>query len=551
MEWFEAFPADALPPGGVKVTRRGRAQVAVFRRADGSLIAVDNRCPHEGYPLSQGSLCGALLTCAYHNYKFDVNDGSCANGEALAVHAVRERDGRIEVALLEPDHEQAIARRWQSWAEAMFEEREGQALRDVVRLLDLGVSADELAVRIAAWDADRGRWGVTHGAIGSWEALQLAEPGLDAVIALALPLQLTMRGQVRRAERAAAPVESPGPGAVDELVARVQREDLTGAEGLLRGLLVVGAGRQELEPAFFRMAAAHFLDFGHPLIYTIGLFDLLDRAGWQHAPSILVGLLHNVVNATREDVLPAWARYRELLDGAESSFPVWWAARGNQPFTASFDVRPTEAVQAVLDALAGGVSLPAVCDALVDAGSERILRFDPSIDRSSDVQDTWLSVTHCLTFAHAVREALARWDHPDALRLVLQSARMVAHHRVLDGPVREPTPREGDADGLADALVRRDPDDALDRVAWLWSTDPDAVRRVLRAHVLGDHAVQGIWAVHELKTVEAAFREARPRAVFAAVRFLAAPRRERVSERSAREALRFVRDGKTPRVLAP
>ena len=46
------------------------------------IYAIDNRCPHEGYPLSNGfTNDNCVLTCNWHNWKFDLCDnGKCVFG---------------------------------------------------------------------------------------------------------------------------------------------------------------------------------------------------------------------------------------------------------------------------------------------------------------------------------------------------------------------------------------------------------------------------------------------------------------------------------------
>lgn len=37
--------------------------------------ALDNRCPHMGFPLSRGSTKDGILTCDWHHAKFDLKGG--------------------------------------------------------------------------------------------------------------------------------------------------------------------------------------------------------------------------------------------------------------------------------------------------------------------------------------------------------------------------------------------------------------------------------------------------------------------------------------------
>ena len=49
--WISAFPRSAVPAGGLKVLRHEHHQIAVVHTREGELFAINNRCPHEGYPL--------------------------------------------------------------------------------------------------------------------------------------------------------------------------------------------------------------------------------------------------------------------------------------------------------------------------------------------------------------------------------------------------------------------------------------------------------------------------------------------------------------------
>jgi phenylpropionate dioxygenase-like ring-hydroxylating dioxygenase large terminal subunit len=50
--------------------------VLLYRREDGSVVAIENRCSHRGAPLSLGCLKGDTVQCGYHGFTFD-SDGEC------------------------------------------------------------------------------------------------------------------------------------------------------------------------------------------------------------------------------------------------------------------------------------------------------------------------------------------------------------------------------------------------------------------------------------------------------------------------------------------
>ena len=41
----------------------------------GRVFALDNRCPHMGFPLDRGSVEDGILTCHWHHARFDLKSG--------------------------------------------------------------------------------------------------------------------------------------------------------------------------------------------------------------------------------------------------------------------------------------------------------------------------------------------------------------------------------------------------------------------------------------------------------------------------------------------
>jgi len=73
--------------------------VALFRVVD-RIYAMEDRCAHADFPLSNGSLAGCVVTCAAHGWDFDVRTGfdpEHPDGFPIPCFAVREEDGDIFV----------------------------------------------------------------------------------------------------------------------------------------------------------------------------------------------------------------------------------------------------------------------------------------------------------------------------------------------------------------------------------------------------------------------------------------------------------------------
>jgi toluene monooxygenase system ferredoxin subunit len=72
--------------------------VLLVRREDG-VVAFRDRCPHQGYPLSEGELAGGVITCRVHQHRFDAASGQGINplGSCLVRLPVVVSNGRIAV----------------------------------------------------------------------------------------------------------------------------------------------------------------------------------------------------------------------------------------------------------------------------------------------------------------------------------------------------------------------------------------------------------------------------------------------------------------------
>src|SRR6478609_4966048 len=69
-----AASLSELREAGRLVVHVDRHTLVLFAEGD-EVHAVDNRCPHMGFPLSQGSVADGILTCHWHHARFDLASG--------------------------------------------------------------------------------------------------------------------------------------------------------------------------------------------------------------------------------------------------------------------------------------------------------------------------------------------------------------------------------------------------------------------------------------------------------------------------------------------
>ena len=96
-EWIALGRAADIEPGHVHSGSVGEKTIALVRTEDG-WRALDGRCPHQGGPLTEGTLCEGKIRCPWHGYDFDLATGKGA-GNDLTVETlkVREQEGVVEV----------------------------------------------------------------------------------------------------------------------------------------------------------------------------------------------------------------------------------------------------------------------------------------------------------------------------------------------------------------------------------------------------------------------------------------------------------------------
>ena len=97
-QWHLVIGPEGLDDGRVTTVNAGPHTVALTR-CGGQYGALDNKCPHQGGPLGEGSIEGGLLRCPWHGFDFDPLTGRSPQNhdDKATTYPVEVRDDGVWV----------------------------------------------------------------------------------------------------------------------------------------------------------------------------------------------------------------------------------------------------------------------------------------------------------------------------------------------------------------------------------------------------------------------------------------------------------------------
>jgi nitrite reductase (NADH) small subunit len=100
MTFVTVARVEDVPPGTIAHVRAGEDEIAVAN-VDNEFFATQGHCLHLQGPLGKGHLEGAVLTCPWHGWQYDVRTGlnEFEHAIELRTYEVRVEDGEIQVAI--------------------------------------------------------------------------------------------------------------------------------------------------------------------------------------------------------------------------------------------------------------------------------------------------------------------------------------------------------------------------------------------------------------------------------------------------------------------
>ena len=455
--------------------------------SEGSVYALDNRCPHMGFPLSRGSTKDGILTCDWHHARFDIKTGGCFDlwADDVPVFPVNVIGGRIFVSTDRRRRGEELQAYYLRRLNDGMEQNIGLIIaKSILALVSEGMASSELFRRGLEHGTKfrQEGWGsgltiltcmmniATHGTQD--DKLRALYHGLSAV-------SNDCSGQPPRFPVGPLPQEREIP---DKVTLKrwfrhfIEVRDGDGAERCLVTTIRAGASPENIADMLFTAATDHrFLDSGHVLDFTNKAFEALDIVGWGMAEQVLTSLVPIYAQASRMEERSSWRHpvdVVELLNTCFARLPVAlqkgketrgsWKAESTQVDTLLGD-KPDAVVGLLIESLENGAKPEELASLVAYAAALRIAQF-PTTNEYSD----WDTALHTFTFANAVQQALRRLPSSiELLRAVFDAAMSNYLNRFLNVPaVAIPKYTEGNIDSVKNQGAENIMDkflDALDK----------------------------------------------------------------------------------------
>jgi nitrite reductase/ring-hydroxylating ferredoxin subunit len=508
-EFVRAASLEELEAKGRLVVHgHHRPILVVYDR--GRVFALDNRCPHMGFPLERGSVEDGILTCHWHHARFDLESGCTFDLWADDIPAcpveVRDGDVWVKTTFGHPDP----ARHWRERLYNGLVHDIGLVIAKAVHgELAADVPPADIVRQVALFGTqNRDGWGVGLTILTALANLLPMLPEEEIYLAVFHGVRCVAAdcdGQAPR--RARAPLGSrPDPVALKRWLRRwTNVRHREAGERTLLTAIASGLSPAALADALLAAVTERsYADTGHALDFINKAFECLDLIGWQNASTVLPAIVGQLVAARGADESTAWRQPIDLIALCEAQaqqLPELFAARpGTRGWSDHAALAgelladdPVAIVQALEAAIRAGAAPAALGRSLAYAAALRVARFG-----NANEHGDWETAHHVFTYANAVHGILGRIGTADigsyaiGVRGILHGAMALFLARYLNvPPARIPGERGEPLDDLpveAEA-IRAALLDAFDR-----QRQVDVAARLVARHLTLGHPPQALIA---------------------------------------------------------
>ena len=399
----------------------GRHRPVLLVQEGGQVFALDNRCPHMGFPLDRGSVEDGILTCHWHHARFELASGCTFDlwADDVPTCPVEIRAGGEIWVKPVFSYADPVGHWRQRLADGLAHNLSLVLAKAVNGQLAAGLSPSDVVRQVALFGT-RNRDG--------WDT------GLTILTALGqlLPFlseEETHLALFHGARRVAADCDGAAPSRARSPLA--SRPDLATLKGWLRRWATVrhrdaaertvltaiarGASPAALADLLFTAETDRaYADGGHSLDFINKAFECLDVIGWEHAADVLPSVVGQMVAARGAEERTAWRQPIDLIalcQRAGLEVPHLFTAGDNvkgwsDHVTLSESLLgddPAAIIAALTAAARDGATPSDLGRALAYAAALRVARFGTANEHSD-----WETAHHVFTYANAVHQALKR-----------------------------------------------------------------------------------------------------------------------------------------------
>ncbi|CAB3652836.1 Rieske (2Fe-2S) protein [Paraburkholderia rhynchosiae] len=500
---------EELKAKGRLVVQGGHRPILVIYDR-GRVFALDNRCPHMGFPLERGTVEDGILTCHWHHARFDVESGCTFDlwADDVPVCAVEVRNGDVWLTTTfgYPDP----AAHWhQRLADGLAHDLGLVIAKAVHGQLAAEVPVADIVQQVALFGAqNRDGWGVGLTILTALANLLPVLPEDEAYLALfqgARRVATDCEGEAPRRRRA--PLASrPEPAVFKRwlrLWTNVRHREA--AERTLLTAIAAGASPAVLADALLSAGTERaFADAGHSLDFINKAFECLDLIGWEHAPALLPTIVGQMVAARGAEESTAWRQPVDLValcdESASQISDLFAEGRRSQRWSDHAALArellgddPAKIIDALKAAIRAGAAPVDLGRSLAYGAALRVAHFGNANEHAD-----WETAHHVFTYANALHQMLRRIGTVDidgyitAVRGIMHGAMALYLARYLNVPAAripgdgndQPDDLPADADTIRTALL-----DAFDR-----QRQVDLAARLVARHLTLGHPPQALIA---------------------------------------------------------
>jgi nitrite reductase/ring-hydroxylating ferredoxin subunit len=474
----------------------------------GRVFALDNRCPHMGFPLERGSVEDGILTCHWHHARFDLQSGCTFDlwADDVSIFPLELRNGQVWVKTTFGYADPAAHWR-QRLADGLAHDLGLVIAKAVCGQLAADVPQADIVRQAALFGAqNRDGWSVGLTILTALASLLPILPEEETYLALfhgARRVAADCDGEAPRRERV--PLGSrPDSAALKRWLQRwTNVRHREAAERTLLTAIVGGLSPAVLANALLAAETDRaFADTGHSLDFINKAFECLDLIGWEHASTVLPTVVGQMVAARGAEESTAWRQPVDLValchEAARELPQLFAAGRSVHGWSDHAALAqellgddPAGIIDALKAAIRAGAAPTDLSRSLAYGAALRVARFG-----NANEHGDWETAHHVFTYANAVDQILKRIGtakpdgHATAARGVLHGAMALYLTRYLNvPPARIPGEGAEQLDGLpADVeTIRAALLDAFDR-----QRQVDLAARLVARHLKLGHSPQAL-----------------------------------------------------------